>query len=151
MNTEHILSTLREALSVSEIAHERVPVDDLFVTLEPDQVREAIKVLGDAFGISHLSTITGQDTGEAIELLYHLWGGAGPETSGHGLTLRTLLPRQSPAIHTVIDLVPGAAFYEREIVEMLDVVFEWHPVSGLLVLPDDWYGEAPLRKKINNG
>jgi NADH:ubiquinone oxidoreductase subunit C len=51
----------------------------------------------------------------------------------------------------VIDLIPGAVFYEREIVEMLDVVFEWHPVSGFLVLPDDWYGEAPLRKRENNG
>ena len=67
------------------------------------------------------------------------------------MTLRTVLPRQSPVIPTLIDLIPGAAFYEREVVEMLDVVFEWHPVSGFLVLPDGWYGEAPLRKRENDG
>ena len=71
---------------------------------------------------------------------------APPAASEQGSEGRTMSETE---IRTVIDLIPGATFYEREIVEMLDVVFEWHPVSGLLVLPDGWYGEAPLRKKDN--
>jgi NADH:ubiquinone oxidoreductase subunit C len=144
MNIESIMSVLCKELSLAEIEHKAVPIDELVITLPPEQIHPAIKVLLEQLGIYHLSTITGQDTGEYIELLYHFW-------HGHGLTLRTQLPRQSPEIRTVIDLIPGATFYEREIVEMLDVVFEWHPVSGLLVLPDGWYGEAPLRKKEDNG
>ena len=140
MNAELILSTLCEAMSLPEIEHKRIPLDDLVITLPAESIRQAVQVLLGRLGVFHLSTITGLDTGEHIELLYHFW-------RGQGITLRTLLPRQSPAIHTIIDLIPGAAFYEREIVEMLDVLFEWHPVSGFLFLPDDWRGEAPLRKR----
>lgn len=139
MNVELILSRLGEALSLPEIENKRIPVDDVVITLPAGSIRQAVQVLLE-IGILHLSTITGLDTGEEIELLYHFW-------SGHGITLRTLLPRQNAVIHTVIDLIPGATFYEHEVAEMLDVVFEWHPISGFLFLPDDWHGEAPLRKK----
>ncbi|MBN1584021.1 MAG: NADH-quinone oxidoreductase subunit C [Anaerolineae bacterium] len=144
MNGKSIISILCQELSLSEIEHKTIPVDDLVITLPAEQIHQAVQVLLERSEIYHLSTITGQDTGEHIELLYHFW-------SKHGLTLRTLLPRQSPEIHTMIDLIPGATFYEREIAEMLDVVFEWHPISEHLFLPDDWYGEAPLRKRENDG
>ena len=83
------------------------------------------------FDLRHLSTITGQDTGSAIELLYHFWDDG-------GLTLRTLLPRDEPHITTLTDLIPGAALYEREVSEMLGVTFDGHPDPRPLLLPDNW-------------
>ena len=96
-------------------------------------------MLVESFDLRHLSTITGQDTGSEIELLYHFW-------DGEGLTFRTSLPREDPHIVTLIDLIPGAAFYEREVSEMLGVTFDGQPDLRSLLLPDDWDEEPPMIK-----
>ena len=144
MNVELILASLREALSLQTIESKAVPIDDVFITLPPDRIHPAVRVLIDRFALYHLSTITGQDTGEAIELLYHFWG-------GRGLTLCTKLPYEKSAIDTLTDLIPGAAFYERETSEMLGVTFGGDSTPSPLILPDDWDGEPPLRKRAVNG
>ncbi|MCG2767772.1 MAG: NADH-quinone oxidoreductase subunit C, partial [Anaerolineae bacterium] len=76
-------------------------------------------------------------TGSEIELLYHFW-------DGQGLTLRTSLPREEPHIATVVNLIPGAAFYEREVSEMLGVTFDGCLDRRSLLLPDDWNEEPPM-------
>ena len=120
----------------------RVPIGETFVPLPPECICPAAQVLVEQFGVTHLSTITGQDTGNAIQLLYHFW-------HDQGLTLYTSLPRQQARIATLTDLIPGAAFYEREVSEMLHVTFEGHPDPRKLLLPDDWGGEAPLRREFS--
>jgi NADH:ubiquinone oxidoreductase subunit C len=138
MNVDRILEALRRAFPAQAIEARKVPIDETFVTLPAHCLRPAVQVLIEGFGLCHLSTLTGQDTGQAIELLYHFW-------EGQGLTLCTSLPRADARIATLSDLIPGAAFYEREVSEMLHVTFEGHPAPGVLLLPDDWSGEAPLR------
>lgn len=132
------LEVLQEACATPVLDAYRVPVDDLVVTLPADGLKQAVKVLMEIFEMHHLSTITGQHTPEGIELLYHFW-------EGQGLTLRTRLPHDEARIASLTDLIPGAAFYEREVAEMLHVTFEGHPDPRPLLLPDDWHGEAPLR------
>jgi NADH-quinone oxidoreductase subunit C len=144
MNVELIVESLRQALSLPAIESRAVPIDDLFVMVPPERIRQAVQVLIEQFKLKHLSTITGQDTDEEIELLYHFWGGG-------GLTLCTRLPYQEPTVDTVIDLIPGASFYEAEVAEMLGVTFRGNPDPGPHILPDDWDGEPPLRKQASNG
>ena len=53
-------------------------------------------------------------------------------------------------LDSVSDLIPGAAFYEREAAEMLGITFrrpaeDEQPDPGWFLLPDDWEGGAPLR------
>jgi len=140
MNVDLILNVLREIFPTKTIEAQSAPMDETFVELPPDCIPPAVKLLVERFDLRHLSTITGQDTGREIELLYHFWDGG-------GLTLRTSLPREEPHIATLTDLIPGAAFYEREVSEMLDVTFDGHPDLCALLLPDDWDGEAPLRQQ----
>ena len=137
MNVERILESLRETFSTKLLEPQAVPIDETFVTLPPDCIHAAAQVLVERFDLRHLSAITGEDTGDEIVLLYHFW-------DGHGLTLRTSLPRQDARIATLTDLIPGAAFYEREVNEMLGVAFDGHPTPRTLLLPDDWAGEPPL-------
>lgn len=131
MNVEAILQALRETFSAESIEAQALPVDETFVALQPNCIHRAVEVLVERFDLRHLSTITGQDTGSAIELLYHFWDDG-------GLTLRTSLPRDEPHITTLTDLVPGAALYEREVCEMLGVTFDGHPDPRPLLLPDNW-------------
>jgi NADH-quinone oxidoreductase subunit C len=47
----------------------------------------------------------------------------------------------------VVSLLPGAVLYEREVHDLLGVVFDGHPSLERLILPDDWpEGVYPLRK-----
>jgi membrane-bound hydrogenase subunit beta len=117
-----------------------VPVDECFVTLPSTRLRQAVETLLE-MGVWHLSTITGQDVDDRIDLLYHFW-------DGRGLTLCTSVLRKDARIPTLTDLIPGASFYEREIGEMLHVTVEGHPALEPLFLPDDWNGEAPLRREF---
>ena len=131
MKVEAILQTLRETFSDESIEAQAMSVDETFVVLPPKCIHRAVEVLVERFDLRHLSTITGQDTGSAIELLYHFWDDG-------GLTLRASLPRDEPHITTLTDLVPGAALYEREVSEMLGVTFDGHPDPRPLLLPDNW-------------
>jgi membrane-bound hydrogenase subunit beta len=140
MNVELILASLRETFSTEPLDPQAVPIDETFVTLPPNCIHAAVQVLVERFDLRHLSAITGEDTGGEIMLLYHFW-------DGHGLTLRTSLPRQDARIATLTDLIPGAVFYEREASEMLGVAFDGHPNPHTLLLPDDWAGEPPLRRQ----
>ncbi|HKL30009.1 MAG TPA: NADH-quinone oxidoreductase subunit C [Natrialbaceae archaeon] len=122
----------------------------LFVTLaDAEDLVPAMETLVRE-GITHLSTISGLDDGERYELLYHMLrygdyedGDLGPATA---VTVRLFLDRDEPEITSLVDTIPGAAMYEREIMDMLDVEFEGHPNPERLMLADDWEAGPPMRK-----
>ncbi len=140
---EELLAALQAHFPDHDLEGHGVPADDLFITIPADGLRAAVSILLEDFDLLHLSTITGQTREENIELLYHFW-------DRHGVTLRVLLPNlpdehETPTIASLTDLIPGAAFYEREIWEMLGVTFEGLSDPQPLLMPDDWEGEHPLR------
>jgi len=140
MKIDAILEFLRAAFPDNTLDPETWPIDETVVTLRSESIHRAVRLLIECFNLRHLSTITGEDTGAEIVLLYHFW-------DRQGLTLRTTLPREEPRIPTLTDLVPGALFYEREVSEMLGVEFADHPDPEALLLPDDWDQGPPLRKE----
>ena len=141
MDINAVVAALRETCPGRGIELRAVPIADTFVALPPDCVRPAVGLLVERFDLRHLSTITGEDTGGEIVLLYHFW-------DGQGLTLRVLLSRERAQVETLIDLIPGAAYYEREVSEMLHVGFAGHAHMRPLFLSDDWSGEPPLRREF---
>jgi NADH:ubiquinone oxidoreductase subunit C len=133
---EAIVEALRQALGDAVGESRAVPVDETWVPIAPKVLRDAVEEL-QRCGVRHLSTISGLDDDEDIVLLYHFW-------RGHGLTLSLRLPYQAPAVSTLVDLIPGAAFYEREVAEMLGVRFVGHEDIKPLLLPEDWDAGPPL-------
>ena len=123
-------------------------VDEVWVTLPACCLRPALEMIVRELDIWHLSAITASDlratgAGDGIEVIYHLW-------FGRGLSLRSTVAYEEPLIDSVGDLIPGAAFYEREAAEMLGITFrrqagEDQLDPGWFLLPDDWEGGAPLR------
>ena len=107
----------------------------------PDAVRSArdIPELACDF-FDWLSAVDELDEGYAV--VAHLWS----TTHRHGVLLRTRVPREAPAVPSVVDVFPGAAWHERETHEMFGVDFPGHP-GGLapLLLPPEFEGH-PLRK-----
>jgi NADH-quinone oxidoreductase subunit C len=81
---------------------------------------------------------------EGFTIVAHVWSTA----HRHGLLLRTRVSREAPAVPSVVDVYPGAAWHERETHEMFGVDFPGHP-GGLapLLLPPEFDGH-PLRKEF---
>ncbi len=116
------------------------------VTVPPDRLKDACIAVSSLPGLYHLSTITGMDNGEEIELQYHFW------KDRDFVSVRTLLPKSSLQVHTVSDALPAAVLYEAEVHDLLGVLFTGNPLMGKkLLLPDNYPKDAPppLRKEAN--
>jgi formate hydrogenlyase subunit 5 len=111
------------------------------IQVKSDSNRDVLKILLETDESAGISALTGLDMGEKIGLMYHI------RTNGAIVTIRTEVPKQEPKIPTITDLLPGAAFHEREVADLFGVVFEGHPNPARLVLPEDWPENLyPLRK-----
>ena len=87
-----------------------------------------------------ISTITGVDLGNEIELNYHM-------ICEGTVTLKIRVPKEKPVTKTITDILPGANLYEREVFDLLGVTFEGHPNLERLLLPESWpQGDYPLRR-----
>ncbi len=119
-------------------------VDDrcIFAASDKKRLREILLKLR-AEGITHISTITGVDTGDVVEVIYHI------NCKPAELNLKISLPKTDLKIPTITEIFPGAVLYERDLMEMLGVKVEGHPDPKRLFLPDDWpEGVYPLRKEF---
>lgn len=99
--------------------------------------------------LGNLLAITGLDPGvgsEKLETLYHFSAGA------IIITLRFHLPKDSPEISTLCEIIPSAEPFERELSEMFGIKINGIPNPDYLYLPDDWVaGNYPLRKDFDYG
>ncbi len=94
--------------------------------------------------LGYLAAITGLDPGaeqDFLEVLYHFC--TGPIT----ITLRFQLPKNSPSISSLSEIIPSAEPFERELREMFGITVVGLRNPEYLYLPDDWHADDfPLRK-----
>jgi len=144
MEREHeIIEKLQQFLK-EDMLEASVPKDRrIFVSIKPEALKKIVGFLVNDLEFKHLSTITGSDLGEMLELIYHL-----AYKDSIELSLRITIPESNPVVQTITDTIPGAVLYEREVHDMLGVVFEGHPDLSPLVLPEGWPRNVyPLRKE----
>jgi NADH-quinone oxidoreductase subunit C len=80
---------------------------------------------------------------EGFTIVAHLWS----TTARHGVLLRTRLVPEAPAVASIVDIYPGAAWHERETHEMFGIDFPGHGALKPLLLPPEFEGH-PLRKEF---
>ena len=116
----------------------------IFAETDMKNLKEILRYAKDELGFDHISTITGEDLGEELELIYHI-----AYQNAIELSIKTKIPKENPRITTIVDLYPSAGIYEREVHDLLGVVFEGNPDLSPLLLPDNWpKGVYPLRKDV---
>ncbi len=115
----------------------------VYLSLGADDILDALSYAKHALHFTHLCTITGMDTGDGYEFVYHLSNDDGivlnlkyRTAGGDGIVIPSVLP-----------IYEGATFYERELEGLLGVTVDGLPEGRQYPLPDNWpQGQYPLRK-----
>ena len=140
MNDHKIVpQAIKELMPELEIQVRNIPLNETVITIPAHALVPVSQFLVQSLNITHLSTITGLDTGSEVIIMYHFWHGS-------GVTLQVHLPYTALFVVSITPFIPGALFYEREVHEMLGVNFTGQPSMQHLFLPDDWDGTPPLRQ-----
>jgi NADH-quinone oxidoreductase subunit C len=148
MTPEEVGTALVEALGPDSRAEASVSGGDRWARATVDVPAErwvdALTAARDGLGCDFfdwLSAVDELDQGYGV--VAHVWS----TTAKHGLLVRTRVPRAAPALASVVEIYPGAAWHERETHEMFGVDFPGHPHLVPLLLPDGFEGH-PLRKSF---
>jgi Ni,Fe-hydrogenase III large subunit/Ni,Fe-hydrogenase III component G len=141
---EEVVEIVNNKLQENMLDHMEPKPKRVYILVKQGLHREAVTALLENFPSTIISTITGLDLKNEVELNYHLWNGKVE------ITIRTRVPKSKPEIKTITDIIPGATLYEREVFDLLGVKFLDHPDLKRLILPESWpEGQYPLRKDWN--
>ncbi|MEO8483418.1 MAG: NADH-quinone oxidoreductase subunit C [Acidobacteriota bacterium] len=149
-----ILDVLRGAVPGATI--DALPsVDMPTVVVDRDHALETFLVLRDhpALQFALLVDVIGVDRLPAaprFEVVYHLvcLGAAyaiGQPAPARRLRLKVQAPGDDARVTSAVSVFPGANWLEREVFDLLGIVFEHHPDLRRILTPEDWTG-FPLRK-----
>lgn len=61
------------------------------------------------------------------------------------LRVKVFAEEEDPRLPTATVVFPSANWLEREIADMMGIVFEGHPDQRRLLMPDNWYGHPHRR------
>jgi len=112
--------------------------------LKPESLLAVMEYLKTSPGLDfdYLNHVTGVDYYDYLEVVYQLTS----LKHNHGLVLKVrCYDREKPALPSVYGIWRGADFQEREIFDLLGIVFEGHPKLRRIVLWEGFEG-YPLRK-----
>jgi membrane-bound hydrogenase subunit beta len=124
----------------------KTPIRTLWIRIERDRLKDALRRLVE-IDYPHLAVVSGADTGDAIDLMYHLYIYFGIKNGEIGVTFTVSLPKSDLRVPTISDIIPGAVYTEREKQEMLGIEVVGIPDSRGLFLPADFpKGVYPWRK-----
>ncbi|MFL5726979.1 MAG: NADH-quinone oxidoreductase subunit C [Chloroflexota bacterium] len=118
--------------------------DETEIRIGPGDVPDVMRALHDEPDLSFqlLADLAGVDTGEVMQVVYHLWSATTPDW------LRVIadgLSREDPRVPSVTFLWKGAEWMEREAYDMFGITFEGNRDLRRIYMPPD-YQSYPLRK-----
>ena len=120
-------------------------VTDPWIVIEPGAIADVCAFLkkDPDLAFDCLSNETGVDYKAEghIQIVYHLFS----YKHRRFIVLKVNAPRDNPVVPTVENVWKAANWLEREIYDLLGVVFEGHCDLRRLLMPEDWIG-YPLRK-----
>jgi len=145
---EEILDSYLQSRKVGKKKHE---LKRLWIRISSPKFKDGLRFLCNIQESPHLCTITGQDLGEEIELIYHFSIFYGEQSEEIKVMIATRAPKNDLRFETITDIIPGAILYEREQQDMLGVKIENIPDSRRVILPDDFPDKLYPLRLDNNG
>jgi NADH:ubiquinone oxidoreductase subunit C len=117
----------------------------VYVRIARENLTELAQILFHKMG-AKFSIATGIDIREGFEVLYHFTF----DQEGFICTIKTLAPREDPVLDSLVSIIPGTRWIEREIYDILGVNFRGHPNLKRLVKAEFLAeNEFPFRKDFD--
>jgi NADH-quinone oxidoreductase subunit C len=144
MTTNEIHERLRAKFG-EDVGPLSEPKVDPFCVVKAERIAEVARFLKDTpeIQLDFCEDVAGVDQPKknVIEVVYHLFS----YQHRHGIVLKVEADRANPVVPTVETVWKAANWMEREVYDLLGVVFPGHSDLRRVLLPDDWQGH-PLRK-----
>jgi NADH-quinone oxidoreductase subunit C len=144
MNAQEIHAKLKTQFGDAVGALSEAKIDP-FMTVKADKIVEVCQFAKTETGLNfdYCEDVTGIDwpARNLIEIVYHLYS----LQNRHQIVLKVETDRARPSVPSVQGVWKAANWLEREVFDMLGVIFVGHPDMRRILLPDDWIG-YPLRK-----
>lgn len=142
MAKKDIVEKMREHLKDKIISwEEKSPTRYYFTTKKADIILVASYLFEKVE--ARFITASGVDTPKGIEILYHF---SFDKERGKVVTVKVLVPKQKCEVESIVSVIPGAIWIEREIQELLGVKFLNHPDPRPLLTAENWPKDKyPLR------
>jgi len=117
----------------------------IYLTIDKNDLKKAVNIIFNEMG-ARFQTVSGIENFNNFELLYHF---SFDKEGGIIVSLRTFTEKEKPEIESLTGLIPGIAWIEREIWELLGINFVGHPNLKHFLLREDWEENYyPLRKGV---
>lgn len=112
------------------------------IVVDRDNAIDVFKYLYTEQEFDFLSTITGLDSGDNLEFIYHI-----NNIKGMLINVKVFAPKTDAVIKSVLEVYAGATYYEKELEGMFGVKVDGLPVGRHYPLPENWpQDEHPLLK-----
>jgi Ni,Fe-hydrogenase III component G len=139
MSADEIIEDLKRSLSEPSLACLKTREGRYILPVPSEKIKEVIRILVEKYR-ARLSTISADDRGLDLDLLYHMSLGS------TYINLKLVLPKEILRVSSISNIIAGASWAEREIHDLFGVEFEGHPDPRRLFLPFEWPREKnPLR------
>jgi len=114
------------------------------VSVRSDVLHETLRFLRDDENLDFqfLNSVSAVDYVEHFELVYHI---TSLRRNSSCVVKSRLYSRDEPVVQSVVDLWRGAELQEREIYDLMGIMFEGHPNMKRILLWEGFPG-YPLRK-----
>jgi Ni,Fe-hydrogenase III component G len=117
----------------------------LYVSVPPEHLYEVFDWLLANLPGFRLGTSTGIDLREGVGVFHHFPVNGTPLV----VTLKVLAPKPNPHVPSLAVKIPSAGWIEREIHDLLGVVFDGHPDLSRLVKAEAFPDTFPLRRDFD--
>lgn len=113
------------------------------VLVKPEKIAEVMQELNQNtnYDFKILVNLTSVDYPENFTVVYHL----NSLTYLHKLTVKVQLDKENPQLPSITSVWKAADVQEREVYDLMGIVFTGHPNLKRILLADDFVGH-PLRK-----
>ena len=126
-----------------EVSEAVIESNESGVVIAPESLLKVAQFLKTTSGLEfdYLNCITGVDYLDYFEVVYHLTS----MQHKHSLVLKVRCSRENPEVPSLVSLWRGADFQEREIYDLLGIVFVGHPNLKRILMWEGFQGH-PLRR-----
>jgi NADH-quinone oxidoreductase subunit C len=136
IDTEKIFEKLKA------VFFDQIELTENVIYVKRESIPAVLKALKESFGYTRLADVTSADYEDRYEIVYHL-----SNDEALLLAIKVKLDKTDCKLPTVTFLWRYANQMEREIYDLMGIIFEGHSNLKRILNPDDFEGH-PLRKSF---